>query len=194
MPRTPIGTLCSQPCLNFHTGYLVLRSPLSEQCVGSMQWQTAPTVPGWQEPHRQPALLCPRGAEEGPYSGKQCLWDLESWWEHSRGEEGGLRVAVGVLPSQHSFCPDAHLSPNSPGPHTFKPVDNWEHQSSAQGNLDFPVSMPQSGPARPPEPLKREWEPVSGEGKFLHPQAKWYICLNSGYPFWILHTYENLWN
>lgn len=81
----------------------------------------------------------PAGTEEGPHSGVQCLGDEASWWECPSGESAGPRLAVGVLPSQHSFQPDAQLSPAGLRPHTVKANQRWLlNQSSGPGNGEIP--------------------------------------------------------
>lgn len=148
MYRTPNGNLCSQPCPRFHTGYLVLREPPSLRSRWAPSSDKQPRYTWGDRRHTDSLHCCTQGALRR---------DPGSRWERSRGEEGGPWLAVGVLPSQHSFHPDAHPSPEArPGPHTLKSVNGRENQSSAQGNGDFPVSIPQSGTALPPEPLKTE--------------------------------------
>lgn len=168
------------------------RASFSQGQVGSHQWHTA--LPWMADRcHTDRPCCC---ATEAPRRvliwGWQDFWDLASWWERSRGEEGGPGLAVGVLPLQHSFHPDARFSLKGPGPHTLKPVNSWEDQSSlCSRKWRCPVSIPQAGTALPPEPFNREWESMSWKLPILG--ITWLICLNSGYLFWLLYIQQNLW-
>ena len=130
--------------------------------------------------------VVPERHHGGSWPGLAGLPDLAGWGERSRGEEGGPGLAVGVLPSQHSFHPDARLSLKGPGPHTLKAVSGWEDQSSAQGNGGAPCL---SHRPEPPFLLSHSTGNESQcHGNFLHWGIKWSICLNSRCLFWLLYT------
>lgn len=126
----------------FTQATLCLESPLSQQQVGSKQWQTAHCAELTSA--SQAALQCLWVSEEGPYSGRQCLWDHKSWWERSQrvGKSAPAGCGSSVLMAQllpRCTSPRKRLRPHTV---TARQLQQWVTEpGSKHGNGDFLVSI-----------------------------------------------------